>query len=160
MLHVYCELSMNNGGYVLFNPSDINVITNDELLAIYVDTTNFLFRVIANHTLSTQLYSILRQLPVNTWVKWHNLWMCIFNQSLAWSFWSRFFDLLTHLICMSNWELLEFLKLHKVSSWNDILFLSLCNNKRGLPVAWLSSMLLALTVGHTTKRPFFSPVNM
>ena len=56
-------MGLNGGGYTFLDPQDWPTLTNDEVLAIFTDTSSFLIRARCNDT--TQPYGVLRQLPKN-----------------------------------------------------------------------------------------------
>jgi len=60
-LQVYCEMGLNDGGYMFINPKDWPTLTNDEVQAMFTDKTSFLIRSRCND--STQPYGVLKQLP-------------------------------------------------------------------------------------------------
>ena len=58
---VYCEMGLNGGGYTFLHPYDLPRLTNDELQAMFTDTSSFLIRVRLSN--GTQPYGVLEQLP-------------------------------------------------------------------------------------------------
>jgi len=57
---VFCEMTLNGGGYTFLKPSDIPRLSDAELQAIFTDRTSYLLRT--RLTDGTQQYGILRQL--------------------------------------------------------------------------------------------------
>jgi len=60
-VQVYCEMSLNGGGYTFLNPKDFSNLTNAEVQAMFTDKNSFLLRV--RRTDNTQAYGVLAQLP-------------------------------------------------------------------------------------------------
>ena len=58
---VYCEMGLNGGGYTFLDPQDWPTLTNDEVQAIFTNTSSFLLR--ARCSDATQPYGVLQQLP-------------------------------------------------------------------------------------------------
>jgi len=54
-------MGLNGGGYTFLNPRDLPTLTNDEVQAMFNDTSSFLLR--ARLKDSTQSYAVLKQLP-------------------------------------------------------------------------------------------------
>ena len=56
-------MGLNGGGYTFLHPADVQEMTNDEVQAMFTDTTSFLLRV--RLTNGTQSYGVLTQFPAN-----------------------------------------------------------------------------------------------
>jgi len=56
---VYCEMGLNGGGYTFINPQDLPTLKNDEIQAMFTDTTSFLYKTRCQS--STQPYMIVQQ---------------------------------------------------------------------------------------------------
>jgi len=56
-------MGLNGGGYTFLKPLDWPRLRNDEVQALFTDTTTFLFRGYCND--ATQPYGVLGQLPQN-----------------------------------------------------------------------------------------------
>ena len=59
-LQVYCEMSLNEGGYTFVKPVDLKRLTNAEIQAVFTDTSSFLLRT--THGGATQKIAVLEQL--------------------------------------------------------------------------------------------------
>jgi hypothetical protein len=55
----YCEMGLNGGGYTHLHPSAFDVLTDDDVQAIFNDTESFLLRV--QRTNSKQTVGVLKQ---------------------------------------------------------------------------------------------------
>ena len=60
MHQVFCDMTLNGGGYTFINPVDVPLLTDAEVQSMFTDKTSFLLRAMQSN--GTQLYGVLQQL--------------------------------------------------------------------------------------------------